>query len=107
LSDTRICGRDLRLANLLKASKNVSTLKSVTISRWIARLVAHVNRQIYTLDSVLECFTAPVKSIPVMVKGQTHICVSPEVVLDLEWHMASQCVCEKSHNDVVLTYHTV
>ena len=72
LSETRIGGRDLCLTNLLNANRNLSTVKSVTTSRYIALVVAHVNRQTYTFISVLEWCTyiAPVKSMPVK-RGQT------------------------------------
>ena len=43
LSDINFLGGDLRLANLRKASKKVSTVKSSTTSRWIALVVAQVN----------------------------------------------------------------
>ena len=46
LSETIICGNDLRLANLLRARRKVSVLRSVTISRCMALVVAHVNKQI-------------------------------------------------------------
>ena len=42
LSDISFPGRDLRLANLRKASKKASTVRSSTTSRWIALVVAQV-----------------------------------------------------------------
>lgn len=66
-----ILGKDLRAANLLGASKNVSVDKSLTISRWIALVIPQVNRQTYTLllpSGVLTC-RAPVKSTPVTSNG--------------------------------------
>ena len=44
LSDIICLGNDLRLAKHRKASKNVSTLRSETISRWTALVQAQVNR---------------------------------------------------------------
>jgi len=49
LSDVRVTGTPLRLANLRKARRNDSTLRDGVNSRWIALVEAHVNKQIYTL----------------------------------------------------------
>ena len=53
----------------------VSTLKSVTTSRWIALVIPHVNKQIYTLLSPAEDFTysTPVKSTPVISNGSSSL----------------------------------
>ena len=66
-----ILGRDLRLTNRRKASRNVSVVRSVTISRCTALVVAQVNRHMYTLSSSELCrtYNPPVKSTPVTVKG--------------------------------------
>ncbi len=72
LSDIINLGSDFRAANLRKARMNVGTDKSVTISRCIALVVAHVKRQIYALFSVPDPFkyNAPVKSTPVISNGR-------------------------------------
>ena len=49
LSDMTSRGSDLRATNLRKACRNVTYVRSVTTSRWIARVLAQVNRQTYTL----------------------------------------------------------
>ena len=66
-----IFGRDLRLANLRKANRNVSVVRSVTISRCTALVAAQVNRHMYTFSSseLNRTYNAPVKSTPVTVKG--------------------------------------
>ena len=71
LSDIMTLGRDLWLLNLLNAWRNVSTVKSVTISRCMARLTPHVNRQTYTLFSLVpSCmYSAAIKSTPVTSNG--------------------------------------
>ena len=44
-------GLRLRVINLLKASINVSVVKTVTNSRCVYRVVAQVNRSIYALNN--------------------------------------------------------
>ena len=58
--------------------KNVSAVRSWTISKWTANVVAHVKRHRYTLTSSLPCCTykAPVKSTPVNVNGCTSCVLS-------------------------------
>ena len=64
-------GRDFRLLNLLKASKKLSVVRLVTISRCTALVTAQVKRHTYTLFSLPMSLTykAPVKSTPVTSKG--------------------------------------
>ena len=49
MSEIKIRGKDLRAANLLRACKNFSTVKSSTISKWPALVTLHVSKHIYTL----------------------------------------------------------
>ena len=73
LSDMTSLGIDLQAANLRKACRNVTSVRSVTTSRWIARVLAQVNRQTYNLQSSTApsffTYIAPVKSTPVTQKG--------------------------------------
>ena len=73
LSDITICGYDFRLTNLWNANRNVSVDRFVTTSKCTARVVAQVNKHMYTFSSPLLCrtYNAPVKSTPVTVKGVT------------------------------------
>ena len=57
LSETIFRGNDLRLTNLRNALRKVSSLKSSTTSKWIARVLAQVNRHTSTLVSVDDVFT--------------------------------------------------
>ena len=50
LSETIILGKDLRPANLQKASINVLAVRSWTISKWTTCVVACVNRHKYTFE---------------------------------------------------------
>ena len=52
LSESINLGRDSRVENLRNARRNVGTIRSVTISRCTALVVAHVKRHMYTLYSV-------------------------------------------------------
>ena len=45
LSDIMVWGKDLQLTNRRKASMNVTIVRSVTTSRRMALVVAHVNIQ--------------------------------------------------------------
>ena len=47
LSESKSLGRDFRLENLRNARRNVGTVRSVTISRCTALVVAHVKRHSY------------------------------------------------------------
>jgi len=70
LSDNITRGKDLRAANLLKACKNVSTDKSLTISKCTVLVTPHVNKHTYTLLSPASfTWRAPVKSTPVTSNG--------------------------------------
>ena len=44
LSESNILGRDLRPANLRNACRKHSTVRLVTISKWMAQDTAHVNK---------------------------------------------------------------
>ena len=71
LSDNILLGSDFLLANLLKASRKLSTVRSCTISKCTALVEAHVNKHMYTFLSSSPFLTcnAPVKSTPVTVNG--------------------------------------
>ena len=73
--------------------------RSVSISKWIALVVVQVNRQRYTLDSVLEFLTYVVPAIPVIV---THLCGCLIEAGELAWHMVFHCVPGILHNDEVV-----
>ena len=57
LSGSTIRGKDFLLKNWRKAGRNISSDRSVTTSKRTALVLAHVNKHIYTLFSllVLEC----------------------------------------------------
>ena len=55
LSDIMMWGHDFRLTKHLNAKRNVFMERSVTISRCITLVFAHVNRHIYTLSLFLRC----------------------------------------------------
>ncbi|KAH3695561.1 hypothetical protein DPMN_083022 [Dreissena polymorpha] len=66
-----IFGTDRLLTNRLNASMNVSSDKSGTTSRCTARVLAQVNRQMYTFCIPVFSLTrrAPVKTTPVTMNG--------------------------------------
>ena len=74
LSDRMVAGRPRRATNLRKASRNFSTFSPCVSSKWMARVAAHVNKQIYALlltvlleDSTK--YSGPAKSNPVWANG--------------------------------------
>ena len=103
LSDITICGSDFRLTNLRNANRNVSVDRFVTTSKCTARVVAQVNRHMYTFSSPLFCrtYNAPVKSTPVTVKGLHHVSSPLEVEQDQGQEMVFHSVFYKLHSGVV------
>ena len=72
LSEIILRGRDFLEENLRTANRKVSTVRSLTTSRYTALVAAHVKRQIYIFLSCPPALTyrAPVKSTPVTVNGE-------------------------------------
>ena len=71
LSDNIFLGSDFLLANLLRASRILSTVRSCTISKCTALVDSHVKRHMYTFLSSpprLIC-NVPVNSTPVTQNG--------------------------------------
>ena len=82
-------GRDFRAENLRNARMNVGKDMSVTTSRCMALVVAHVKRHMYALLSVPASFTcsAPVKSTPVISKAVFLEALLPVEVMDPGYYM--------------------
>jgi len=74
LSDIINFSRELPPANLLNASRKVSSVKSVTTFKCIALVLAQVNKHMYTSCSLSMQRTnkALVKSTPVTLNGAAH-----------------------------------
>jgi len=72
LSERTRHGKDRLPLKCLKANRKHSIVRSVTISRCTAWLMAHVNRQMYTLFSLplLLTYSALVESTTVTSKGK-------------------------------------